>query len=97
MLVTVQLKGSINEALTQYRGCPIVDADEDTVWIAVDSHDVYTNYTVTRDLETYEFWGSLGVHSVGTLDVKECTYAGRKILNADEVVDQIVELWEGTL
>ena len=45
MLVTIQLKGRIDEALTQYRGCPILDADEDSVWIAVEADDVYTKYT----------------------------------------------------
>lgn len=91
MLVTVQLKGCIDEALTQYRGCPILDADEDSVWIAVESSDVSTKYTYEEDLEGYEFWGEKGVHPVGSLEIHKCTYRGRRILNADEVVEQIME------
>ena len=91
MLVTVQLKGRIDEALTEYRGCPILDADEDTVWIAVEADDVYTKYTYEEETEPYEFWGERGLRKVGTLDIKQCTYQGRKVLNADEVVEAVLE------
>jgi hypothetical protein len=91
MLVTIQLKGRIDEALTQYRGCPILDADEDSVWIAVEADDVYTKYTYEEDTESYEFWGERGLTTVGTLDIKQCTYQGRRVLNADEVVEAIME------
>lgn len=94
MLVTVQLKGRIDEALTQYRGCPIVDADEETVWIAVDSQDVYTKYTYDEEMQAVEFWGQRSIERIGTLDIKECTYAGRRVLNAEEVFDQISGGWE---
>jgi hypothetical protein len=91
MLVTIQLKGRLDEALTQYRGCPILDADEDSVWIAVEADDVYTKYTYEEDTESYEFWGERGLTTVGTLDIKQCTYQGRRVLNADEVVEAIME------
>lgn len=91
MLVTIQLKGRLDEALTQYRGCPILDADEDTVWIAVEADDVYTKYTYEEDTESYEFWGERGLMTVGTLDIQQCTYQGRQILNVDEVVEAIIE------
>lgn len=91
MLVTVQLRGRIDEALTQYRGCPILDADEDTVWIAVEAHDLSTKYTYEEEVEPHEFWGERGLHQVGTLDIKECSYQGRAVLNAEEVVELIME------
>jgi hypothetical protein len=91
MLVTVQIKGRIDEALTQYRGCPILDADEDTVWLAVDADDVYTNYTYKEETQDYEFWGQRGIEKIGTLDVHQCMFAGRPVLNAYEVVEQIME------
>lgn len=91
MLVTIQLRGRIDEALTQYRGCPILDADEDSVWIAVEADDVYTKYTYEEDTESFEFWGERGLTTVGTLDIKQCTYQGRRVLNADEVVEAIME------
>jgi hypothetical protein len=91
MLVTVQLKGRIDEALTQYRGCPILDADEDTVWIAVEAHELSTKYTYEQDIDTYEFWGERGSRCLNSLDIKQCEYQGRQVLNAEEVVEMILE------
>ena len=33
-----------------------------------------------EDTESYEFWGERGLTTAGTLDVKQCTYQGRRVL-----------------
>lgn len=91
MLVTVQLKGHIDEALTQYRGCPVLDADEDSVWIAVEASDVDVDFDCQTDLEPYEFWGEKGVQKVQSIECRGCSYMGRPVLNAEEVVEQLME------
>jgi hypothetical protein len=91
MDVIIRLQAKLHEDLTQYRGCPIVDTDLDEVYLRVDSGDLYTNYTYREDLEPVEFWGQKGVERIGSLDIRQCLFWGRPVLNAEEVIEQIVE------
>ena len=91
MQVVVEINAVVNETDTHLYGCQIVDMDEDVVWLLADPNDLYTKYTYVEEYDSYEFWGQKGASKIREVEVIACMLAGHKVLNAQDVIEQIME------
>lgn len=74
-------------------GARIIDIEERGCWVMADVHDIDAQYDINGGCYIDEAWGSKTLVEEVEYTVRKCTWYGHKILNAEEVVETLEEMY----
>lgn len=74
-------------------GARIIDIEERGCWVMADVHDIDAQYDINGGCYIDEAWGSKTLVEEVEYTVRKCTWCGHKILNAEEVVETLEEMY----
>lgn len=74
-------------------GARIIDIEERGCWVMADVSDIDAQYDINGGCYIDEFWGSRMLVEEIEYTIRKCTWLGHKILNADDVVDTLEEMY----
>ena len=74
-------------------GARIIDVSERGCWVMADVSDIDAQYDINGGCYIDEFWGSKALVEEVEYTVRKCTWYGHKILNAEEVVETLEEMY----
>ncbi|QDP58313.1 MAG: hypothetical protein Unbinned8622contig1005_54 [Prokaryotic dsDNA virus sp.] len=74
-------------------GARIIDIEERGCWVMADVSDIDAKYDINGGCYIDEFWGNKTLVEEVEYTIRKCTWMGHKILNADDVVDTLEEMY----
>ena len=74
-------------------GARIIDIEERGCWVMADVSDIDAQYDINGGCYIDEFWGNRMLVEEVEYTIRKCTWLGHKILNADDVVDTLEEMY----
>lgn len=74
-------------------GARIIDIEERGCWVMADVSDIDAQYDINGGCYIDEFWGNKTLVEEVEYTIRKCTWMGHKILNADDVVDTLEEMY----
>ena len=74
-------------------GARIIDISERGCWVMADVSDIDAQYDINGGCYIDEFWGNRMLVEEVEYTIRKCTWLGHKILNADDVVDTLEEMY----
>ena len=88
----IQIKTLTTEADDELHGCPIVDTDDEIVFVRVPLSEIDCDYSVNGGVYLTDVWGARQLVEEVEIEVHRCKWEGHAVLNDEEVAEELL-LW----